>query len=105
MSVPRLTTPTFTLTFPESALIDLTAADDVFVTFAYGGEILTKTGVALTVEAKSVSVYLTQEETMSFPVGNVQIQVNWVDSGNRFASEIVTYPISENLMSRVVSSD
>ena len=105
MSVPKLTTPTFTLEFPETASIDLTDADSVYVTFAYGGEILTKTGEALTVAEKSVSVYLTQAETQQFPVGDVEIQVNWLADGNRFASEIVTYPISENLMNRVITSD
>lgn len=105
MSVPKLTTPTFTLEFPESSNIDLTQADDVFVTFGYRGAILTKTGAALTIAEKSVSVYLEQSETMQFPVGDIQIQVNWIVDGSRFASEIVKYPISENLYNVVISND
>lgn len=105
MSVPRLTTPTFVLTFPTSSMVDLTAADDVYVTFGFRNEILTKTGSDLTVAEKTVSVYLTQNETRMFPVGDIQIQVNWMVDGSRFASDIVKYHISENLLNRVVGDD
>lgn len=103
MSVSRFTTPTFALILPNDANVDLTDADSVYVTFAFRGEIITKTGDDLVVEAKKVSVYLAQDETMKFPVGDVEIQLNWVIDDDRFASDIVKYTITDNLLQRVVS--
>lgn len=101
MAVVRCTTPTFTLTFPET--VDLTEADNVYVTFTSGSNILTKTGNALDVSAHEVSVYLTQAETFSFDTGVVEIQVNWtVNNGNRIASEIKKYSITKQLLNEVL---
>lgn len=100
MAVVRGTTPTFTLTFPET--VDLTEADNVYVTFTSGSNILTKTGNALDVSAHEVSVYLTQAETFGFDTGVVEIQVNWTLSGNRLASEIKKYSISKQLLNEVL---
>ena len=55
MSVPRYTTPTFTLTFTEQGL-DLTQATGVYVTFKQALFETTKTGDDLEVEAKKISV-------------------------------------------------
>lgn len=103
MSVPKYTTPTFLLEFPEDSEIDLTSADEVYVTFAFRGEIVTKSGDDLTVTANTVSVLMSEDETMSFPVGDVQIQVNWTSGANRFASEIVSYPVTDNLIARLLT--
>ena len=101
MSIPRGTTPTFQLTFPET--VDLTTAANVYVTFTCGSNVVTKTGDDLDVEAHSVSVYLTQAETFLFDVGKIKIQANWTDDyGGRVASEVVTYLVSEQLLNRVV---
>ena len=62
MGVPQYTTPTFTLTFTEQAL-DLTQAQNVYVTFKSGETLMTKTGADLTIAEKSIGVYLSQEET------------------------------------------
>ena len=103
MSIPRGTTPTFVLTFGATSGVDLTAASNVYVTFKSADEILTKTGADVVVEALSASVYLTQAETLSFREGNVDIQINWtLADGSRFASEIVTYTISRQLLQKVV---
>lgn len=102
MAVPQYTTPTFTLTFDDPVL-DLTVADHVYVTFQCGQYKLTKTGDDLTVAAKQIDVWLSQEETGSFIPGNVNIQVNWTDgAGNRAASDIVTCDISQQLLQAVV---
>lgn len=104
MSVPQYTTPTFTLTFNEPQL-DLTQAKNVYVTFkAPGDSVLTKSGSALSVTAKTIDVYLTQEETGKFKPGSVEIQANWIDAnGGRAASTIVTTTISEQLLKKVIS--
>lgn len=111
MGVPRGTTPVFRLTFEEEEL-DLTTARNVYVTFkapvklspyksAY--KVLTKTGDDLEVSEKEVLVYLSQLETLEFPEGNVKIQANWTTAeGNRIASGVVTYPMTEQLLLKVV---
>lgn len=101
MSVARGTTPTFTLTFSDPDL-DLTEASNVYVTFSSKGSSFTKTGVALSVTAKSISVFLSQKETLSL-CGNVRIQANWLmPGGARMASDIVEYALSEQLLEKVI---
>ena len=102
MGVPRFTTPVFTLTFSEEHL-DLTEATDVFVTFEQAGKEMTFTGEDLTVEKKSIAVFMTQEQTANFCVGDVDIQANWMIAGNRAASEKVTYQFTDNLLKRVIA--
>ena len=101
MSIPRGVTPTFTLTF-DSDDLDLTQADHVYVTFANKATI-TKSDADLDIRAKQISVYLTQEETLSFKEGATAIQVNWTyGDGSRAASEIVRYTFNAQLLNRVV---
>lgn len=101
MNIPRGTTPTFTFTFTEQDL-DLTEASHVYVTFSQGMRTLTKTGQYLDIEAKSVSVYLSQKETLMFN-GNVDAQINWTDiNGGRVASNILTIDFSRQLLNKVV---
>ena len=101
MGAARGTTPTFVLTFTEQTL-DLTTAANVYVTFSSGANVLTKTGEDLTVEAKQISIYLSQEETLAF-ADTVRIQANWTTpTGSRAASEIVTYNMSDQLLRKVV---
>lgn len=101
MAIPRGVTPTFVLTFTDEGL-DFTAADHVYVTFK-GRKTITKQDEDLTIEEKQISVYLSQEETLSFTKGIVQIQVNWTyANGSRSASTIGKYDMSENLLDKVV---
>lgn len=100
MGVPSYTTPCISLTFTGD--IDLTQADNVFVTFACNGRIITKTGAALTVEEKQISVGLTQEET-SFLTGEVKLQANWMLAGKRIASDVATLYMTDQLLTEVIS--
>ena len=101
MGVPQYTTPVFTLTFPQITF-DLREVARVYVTFSASGCVLTKTGEALTLGEKTITVNLTQEETAKL-YGNVRIQANWTDQeGNRTASEIVTQEVTENLLKAVI---
>lgn len=98
MSIPRGTTPTFTLTFTEDNL-DLTTAQNVYVTFKSGTSKITKTGADLEIGEKTIAVYLTQANTLSLDVGVVKIQANWTTAnGSRVASEVIEYPITEQLL-------
>lgn len=102
MSVPRYTTPTFTLEFSEKEL-DLTQASGVYVTFEQASLIITKTGSDLEVQEKSISVFMGQEETARFCVGDIEIQANWITpDGRRAASEVVNYKISVQLLPEVI---
>ena len=102
MSVPQYTTPTFTLTFTQQGL-DLTAAQNVYVTFRSCGNTITKTGDALTVGEKTIGVHLTQAETARFKPGEIEIQANWTTSGgDRAASNVVRYPIDRQLLTAVI---
>ena len=102
MGVPQFTTPTFTLTFEEEFL-DLTEATNVYVTFKSKAYSVTKTGSDLTIGEKQIDVYLSQNETARFTVGDVEIQANWTTPNNhRAASEVVVYPISKQLLQKVI---
>lgn len=98
--VARGTTPTFVLSFTEQDL-NLTQADNVYVTFASAGWTLTKTGEDLNVEEKQISIWLSQEETLSF-CDMIEIQANWTSGDNRAASEVVEYSLSKQLLREVV---
>lgn len=100
MSIPRGTTPTFTLEFTD---IDLTEASHVYVTFSQEQRSITKTGDALEVRATEIDVYLQQRETLAFIPGVVEIQANWTSAnGSRMASDIVEYEFTKQLLPRVV---
>lgn len=106
MSVPRFTTPTFVLNFSAVQNLDLTEATNVYVTFNSGrNNVLTKTSEDLTINEKSISVYLTQVET-GIMSGDVEIQANWtMVTGNRVdrvASEVVTVKMSKQLLQKVI---
>ena len=103
MSAPRGTTPTLVLKFTEPSL-DLTVAANVYVTFRYGSNQLTKTGADLTIAPKTISVSLSQEETLQFPEGIISIQANWTGSdGFRAASEIANFTWSKQLLNEVLT--
>lgn len=99
-------TPTFTLTLPED--IDLDLATNVYVTFGRRGKkILEKTGSDLAIDDNEIGVFLSQEETLALPTGEVQIQVNWTyneaDAVVRACSDIATTWWQPNLESEVLS--
>ena len=100
MSIPRGTTPTFTLTFTD---IDLTQAANVYVTFSQGSKKLTKRTSELTITATTIEVHLSQEETLAFMDSSVEIQVNFTTaSGGRMASDIAVYKFTKQLLEEVV---
>lgn len=102
MSVARGTTPTYILEFDEETL-DLTAANNVYVTFRKGTKVLTKTGDDIEVQAQQVSVYLNQKETLAFTQGDVKVQVNWtLANGRRAASVVALVELSEQLLEKVI---
>lgn len=101
MSFGRFTTPTIIMTFEDDDL-DLTAAENVYVTFSSGIVTLTKTGDDLQIAEKQIGVSLTQAETGRFG-SVVEVQANWTATGGmRYQSDIKQLPVDRNLLERVV---
>ncbi len=97
----RATTPTFVLTFTG---IDLTEATEHLVTIKQGTTELTKSGDALSVTATTISVFLSQAETLMFNAGKAEIQANWVYLDNtRACSNIASVAVDRNLLDEVVN--
>lgn len=97
----QATTPTFVLTLPET--VDLTQAQNLYFTMKQGCVTVQKETADLTVDGQTVSVYLTQSETLQFGVGNASLQLNWTyPDGSRACTNIVTIIVDPNLLKDVV---
>lgn len=97
------TTPTFIFTFED---FDPTIADRILLTFSVDKKrpILELDESDMTVSSVSISVYLPQETTLSFPNGQIYAQFNFVFSeGQRVASEIVAINWARNLHNEVIT--
>lgn len=96
------TTPTFKLILDDET-VDLTLAQNVYATFRQKDKIITKTGTDIVVSRDEVDVYFTQEETLSFQYGKIEVQLNWTYSGGlRACSTIITVDVGHNLIERVL---
>lgn len=104
----RGTTPTFTFTIKQD--VDLTSAKNIYVTFSQGGsKLFTKTGEDLSVDGKTVSVWLTQEESLALTDRDkAKVQINWtyVSQGSpdirRAATKVKEIQIDEQLLKKVI---
>ena len=98
----QATTPTFILTLPNT--VDLSQASKVVFTAAQEQYTVEKTGNALTIDGQTVSVYLTQAETLKLHAGTLKLQLNWVYAdGSRACSNVVSIRVNENLVKKVIS--
>ena len=97
----QATTPTFILTLPDT--VDLSQAANIYFSLRQKNVIIEKSNDDLTVDGQTVSVYLSQAETLQLVSGAAQIQLNWTyASGSRACSNIVSVQVSENLLKEVV---
>lgn len=97
----QATTPTITLTITNAGELDLTTAEHVYVTLEQNGGSLTITD--LSVEPQAVSFTLSQEDSLSLPVGPMNCQINWVFAdGTRGATKLRTLTIQRNLIEKVL---
>ena len=88
--------------------LDLTSADAVYVTFTdcVRNIVITKNSPTLTAIGSDteVTVTLSQTETGKFmPNARVDIEVNWMKSGVRGATEIASVTSFENLLKEVLT--
>ena len=96
------TTPTFILTLPNT--VDLTAINNLYFSLEQGTTTLMKTGDDLTIDGQTISVYLSQSETLQFNPGRANLQLNWTyNGGSRACSNIASVTIGANLLKEVVS--
>lgn len=105
----RGTTPTYTFTMPQE--VDLTEVSKMCITFAKLDEtiIMTKTGEDVQITDNKVEVYLTQEETLEFPSGQIKVQLNWLYQQGaitkRACSNIFTITAHKNLIDEVLNNE
>lgn len=109
----RGTTPTLTFTIKNQD-IDLSAAQNVYVTLAQGSKLgsklmIEKTGADLEIETRTVSVFLTQKESLQLLEGsNCEVQINWTyldidgETVRRAATKVKSIPISKQLLRREI---
>lgn len=103
----RATTPTFTFTV-KSTTLDLSEADNIYVTLAQGQREITKTGEDIELSApRTVAVWLTQQESLGLVEGKMEVQLNWTytdGSGNtrRAATKPKDIKVDKQLLKRVI---
>lgn len=97
----QATTPTFILTLPDT--VDLSQAANVYFTLKQSSVSIEKDTSDLVIEGQTVSVYLTQAETLNLVAGTARLQLNWTyANGSRACSNIVPVNVTENLLKEVV---
>lgn len=53
--------------------------------------------------SSTVAVYLTQEDTMKFEVGNCRVQIRWIDLlDNAYVTDIKSIKLNETLLEGVI---
>ena len=97
----RATTPTYILTLPESAEVDLTEMTEVHFTLVQYRTEIDK--IVTPTDSKTVEVTLTQEETLNLKDGAAEIQLNWIDAnGKRGATYVQTIRVDKQLLNEVL---
>lgn len=92
------TTPTFVFTFAD---FDPTTASKVLCSFSNGLEI---TDEDMDITSESVSIWLSQEQTLAMPTSSVSVQFNFLFAdGQRAASTVKTIWFDRNLHNEVMS--
>ena len=98
----QATTPTFVLTLPDT--VDLTEPIHFYFTLRQGNIRIEKSDSDLVIDGQTISVYLSQAETLTLTPGIVKLQLNWTyANGSRACSNIVSVNVTENLLKEVVS--
>lgn len=102
----RGTTPTFSLTITGD--VNLAEAENIYVTIRQGPVVITLTGDRLQIVDKTISCWLTQEESLKLQEKTTaKVQVNWtyLENGEytrRAATVVKDIPIGIQLLGRVI---
>lgn len=98
MAIIRGTTPTFIFTFTD---FDPTTAEKVVASFSNGLDI---TEEDMDITSESISVWLSQTQTLNMPQGGVTVQFNFLfQDGQRVATEAERIEWQNNLYEEVMS--
>ena len=103
----RATTPTFTFTIKDQT-VDLSEAENIYVTLAQNSKTITKTGEDIEfTQPRTVEVWLTQQESLGLVEGGLEVQLNWTyedASGNtrRAATLPKTIQVTKQLLKQVI---
>lgn len=106
--IRRGTTPAFKVTVksssPSTTVEDLMELiEDFYITFQQGRRnSITKHGEDLVWSPDGVSFYLTQEETLSFAVGSIDIQVRCALPGDKAIASEVKDQVVERILNEEV---
>ncbi len=96
----RGTTPTIVVTVTGC---DLGMFEKVYFTFLQNGNSIIKKTEDLVIEGNSVTIKLTQEETLSLQTGDVQLQMRAATAeGTAVASGIQSIPVERILQEGVI---
>lgn len=100
------TTPTFTFKFKRNSTVNMISASSVNVTFKQGFHVLTKSSPVI-VDSKTVSVTLTQQESLGFTLDKkIEVQLNWtyIESGTtvRAATVVQVVDLQKQLLPQVI---
>lgn len=106
----QFTTPTLPL---SAEGIDISEADYIWVTFSdkNRNQVVTKNRedfdeIEYDGANTNISITLTQEETGSFIVNSkVDVEINWMIGEKRYATEIKTISVKENLLNQVMPTE
>lgn len=97
----QATTPTIIINLPDDGTVDLTQAHTIVFSLSQGPTTIKKTITDAT--AHSVSVFLSQEDTLKLNRGKAQVQLNWTYDGKRRAcTNIVDIVVTPNLLRAVI---
>ena len=95
------TTPTIQITIND---IDLNEMQNIYVVFEQNGYILKKQSSDLDIEGNTISVSLSQEETLNFKEGTCNIQLRMITKGGvAIASPIKTTKVYRVLNKEVIT--
>lgn len=95
------TTPTIQITIND---IDLNEMQNIYVVFEQNGYILKKESSDLDIEGNTISVSLSQEETLNFKEGTCNIQLRMITRGGvAIASPIKTTKVYRVLNKEVIT--
>lgn len=98
----RGTTPTLTFRFEE---FNPSEAEKIILTFVSGKKTWEYTEADMTADLTSVSITLTQEQTLSYPVGTLTAQLNFLmPDGARFVTKPNLITVERNFYDEVMEN-
>lgn len=101
----RGTTPT--LVFNINTELDLNTIKEVWITFDLSPRLTyTKDDVEIDDELKTITLNLSQEETLKFNKHDVKVQLRFLlEDGNAYASPIKSITVNDILQNGVIKTD